>query len=161
MTRSPAIRCQTGSRDSINTVTGDGENDRIWGGNGKVYGGSGNDKIAGDAGADLAYGGAGSDMFIFRSLSDGPMSGYDRVMDFVAGTDKIDLSVIDANGAMAGSQAFSFVAAKPFFASAGDLYATANLGGTMIEGDVNGDGITDIRFFMVCDYNVTASDFIL
>jgi Ca2+-binding RTX toxin-like protein len=145
------------------TVSGDGENDRVWGGagNDKIYGGAGNDQLHGDAGVDLLYGGAGADRFIFHSLTDAPMTGLDRVMDFVKDSDKIDLSAMDADGTLSGNQAFHFNAIRPFFASAGDLNVSTNLLGTLVEGDVNGDGLSDFRILVVGNYALAASDFIL
>ncbi len=144
-------------------LTGDGGNDRVFGGDGndKVYGGAGNDQVRGDAGIDQVYGGDGADRFIFATLSDAPTTGIDRVMDFVKGTDKIDLSILDADGTLAGNQAFHFNAVRPFFASAGDLNISVTLAGTMVEGDVNGDGFSDFRFLVVANYALQASDFIL
>ena len=144
-------------------VSGDGDNDRIWGGDGndKVYGGSGNDQLRGDAGIDLMYGGDGADRFIFATLADAPVTGLDRAMDFAKGVDKIDLALLDANSTLAGNQAFQFNAVRPFFASAGDLNITSTLGGTLVEGDVNGDGFNDFRFLVVSNYGMQASDFIL
>ncbi len=145
------------------TMTGDGENDRVWGGDGNdlIYGGSGNDQLRGDGGVDLVYGGDGADRFIFAAPTDAPMSGYDRIMDFVRGSDKIDLSLIDADSTLAGNQAFGFTGAKPFFASPGDLSFTTNLAGSLVEGDLNGDGFSDLRILVVGNYSLTASDFIL
>ena len=108
-------------------------NDFIFGSDGadKRHGMVGNDNICGDGAVDLRYGGTGADMFIFRNLGDAPAGARDRMMDFVAGAGKIDLSAIDTNSAMAGNQGFSFAGAKPFFGNAGDLYTTASLLGTV------------------------------
>ena len=57
--------------------------------------------------------------------------------------------------------AFHFNAGRPFFASAGDLNVTTNLLGTLIEGDVKGDGVSDVRLLVVGNYTLKASDFIL
>lgn len=145
------------------TLTGDGGNDWVWGGDGndKMYGGAGDDQLRGDAGIDLLYGGDGTDRFIFTTLADAPMSGIDRVMDFVKGADKIDLSSIDADSTQTGNQAFHFNATQPFFASAGDLNISTNLLGTLVEGDVNGDGFSDFRLLVVSNYALQATDFML
>lgn len=87
-------------------IKGLGGNDHIQGrsGNDRLDGGTGNDKINGGAGSDALYGrsgrdslngglnndklygGANADTFIFRGKW-----GYDRVMDFQNGLDKLDL----------------------------------------------------------------------
>lgn len=70
----------------INGGMGD---DTITGGlaNDFLVGGLGNDKLNGREGNDSLLGGAGIDTFIFTGLA-----GNDRIIDFVNGTDKIDLS---------------------------------------------------------------------
>lgn len=64
-------------------------NDRITGGdaNDFLVGGAGNDRLIGGLGDDQLLGGGGADTFVFR---DAP--GNDTIVDFVSGTDKIDLS---------------------------------------------------------------------
>jgi Ca2+-binding RTX toxin-like protein len=91
---------------------GDG-NDRLFGGSGKdvMDGGAGNDRLLGSIDADRLTGGAGDDAFIFEDFEDFiPISGsvLDRITDFTQGDDVIDLSQIDAKGAVAGEQAFAF-----------------------------------------------------
>lgn len=52
------------------------------GGNDTIYGGTGNDTIYGGAGHDVLFGGAGADVFVFEG-------GYDIIMDFTPGTDRL------------------------------------------------------------------------
>lgn len=70
----------------INAGMGD---DTITGGlaNDFLVGGAGNDRLNGREGADSFIGGAGNDIFVFSGAP-----GNDRILDFVGGTDKIDLS---------------------------------------------------------------------
>jgi len=71
--------------DCLSASTG---NDVLLGGSGndRLYGSSGNDKLVGGAGYDRLYGGSGSDTFV---LTKG--SGYDRIMDFRNGQDRIEI----------------------------------------------------------------------
>ncbi|MDD1014871.1 serralysin family metalloprotease [Pseudomonas rubra] len=62
----------------------------------ELKGGAGNDIIYGAGGGDKLWGGAGSDTFVFAASSDSTPSNPDRIMDFVSGQDKIDLSAISA-----------------------------------------------------------------
>jgi hypothetical protein len=46
----------------------------------------------------------------------------DRILDFTQGQDKIDLSGIDADTAIAADQSFNFVGNTAFSNTAGELY---------------------------------------
>lgn len=97
------------------TIYGGSGNDQIYGGENEdaLYGGSGNDlifggnnvdTIVGGFGADTLTGGNNADTFSYIDLRD---TG-DTINAFVSGTDKIDLSAIDANGAAADDPAFAW-----------------------------------------------------
>jgi hypothetical protein len=81
-------------------------------------------------------------------LSDSGLLGGTRdfVADFEPGTDKIDLSVIDANktNAAGTNDAFTFIGTNvPFTGTAGQLHAFWSAIGQIVEGDVNGDSKPD------------------
>lgn len=78
-------------------------NDTLLGGAGNdtLRGGRGNDTINGGDGNDTLRGGAGGDRFIFTGAA-----GNDRILDFVSGTDTIDL---DAYGITAANVAVTSV----------------------------------------------------
>jgi Ca2+-binding RTX toxin-like protein len=83
------------------TLRGNDGNDVLAGGAGSdlVYGGLGNDNINGGSGVDYFSGGAGIDYFAFKALTDSNTTyGIDTITDFQDGTDKIDLSTLDASG---------------------------------------------------------------
>ncbi|MGE7993206.1 serralysin family metalloprotease [Pseudomonas sp. NPDC089554] len=61
-----------------------------------LKGGAGNDIIYGGGGADTLWSGSGADTFVFAAVSDSTAKAPDRIMDFVSGQDKIDLSAIAA-----------------------------------------------------------------
>jgi Ca2+-binding RTX toxin-like protein len=88
---------------------GDG-NDALLGGIGAdtLNGGAGDDRITGGEGRDTLVGGLGSDSFVFLAAGDsGPdASTRDSIQYFTRAEDYIVLSVIDADPAMAGRQAF-------------------------------------------------------
>ncbi|HTU11687.1 MAG TPA: calcium-binding protein [Allosphingosinicella sp.] len=166
-----------GGDDLIDGETGA---DRIsgWVGNDVLLGGAGNDRIAGEdgadklsggLGADTLLGGSGGDTFVFggtgdsRTLSmrsDGGKLRPDMIGDFLSGTDRIDLSAIDANRATGANDAFAFIGTAAFGGMAGQLrYALA--GGVMrIEGDVDGDARADFAIMAITP-TIQASDFIL
>ncbi len=63
-----------------------------------LRGGAGDDVLYGANGSDTLWGGSGSDIFVFAAVSDAPASAPDKIMDFVSGTDKIDLSFLNPDG---------------------------------------------------------------
>ena len=84
----------------INTLSGGDGNDTLNGGAGAdtlnggagvdvLIGGAGNDTLIGGLGNDTLTGGDGNDVFIFNTAI---ANNVDTILDFVAGTDKIQLS---------------------------------------------------------------------
>ena len=93
--------------DLANEVTGNALSNRL-------DGGAGNDRLIGGDGVDYLTGGAGSDVFVAeidatKVVGKSGTISLDVVLDFTRGEDLIDLSGIDANTALEGHQAFSFV----------------------------------------------------
>jgi Ca2+-binding RTX toxin-like protein len=95
-------------------INGSGGDDVIYGLDGydEIHGGAGNDRIYGGSSGDGLFGGSGADVFAYALGSEGPDYGlmyyeWDIVYDFQT-IDKIDLSAIDANPALAGNQVFHF-----------------------------------------------------
>ncbi|WP_294337636.1 serralysin family metalloprotease [uncultured Sphingomonas sp.] len=109
-----------------------------------IRGNAGNDRIEGGGGADLLYGGTGADVFVYRQLSDSTSTAIDRLLDFTSGTDRIDLSAIDANPNVSGDQAFTRVSA--FSGAAGQITFAFNstTGFTRISVDADGDRVPDM-----------------
>jgi Ca2+-binding RTX toxin-like protein len=134
------------------TFDGSAENDgsfRVFGGQGddSIVTGAGNDIIQANAGADTLTGGAGADLFRYLAVGDSIAASMDQILDFTPGTDKIDLSRIDANTLAAGDQAFSWIGSAAFTGggagAAGELRAVLSNGHWLVEGDTNGDGTAD------------------
>lgn len=150
-----------------------------WTGADTLLGGGGNDTLVGGAGKDLHVGGAGLDRMVFNTLSDsGTVFAARDVISTFAHGDKIDLSAIDANTALAGDQAFSWRGAASFTGAAGQLrYDMTNISATGVKAytvfaDVNGDLIADFslqiftaptadRTGSVQTWNLEAWDFVL
>ncbi|MEA3016935.1 MAG: serralysin, partial [Sphingomonadales bacterium] len=92
-----------------NVITGDAGSNRL-------DGGAGNDRLIGGDGVDYFTGGAGADTFVGEinaTTSDmkdnkGGSISLDVILDYQRGSDKIDLSGIDANTNVAGDQAFTW-----------------------------------------------------
>ena len=133
-------------------------------GRNNLNGSGGNDRIEGGGGADKLTGGTGVDTFVFTKLSDSTVaaSGRDTILDFArAQGEKVDLSAIDANTALAGNQAFKFIGSAAYSNKAGELRYGISGDQTIISGDVNGDGVTDFKIALDLRLAMVASDFIL
>ena len=128
-----------------------------------LTGGAGDDLLTGAAGADLLTGGLGADHFIYVALTDSTVraGGQDVITDFShADGDLIDLSALDADTGDGADTAFHLVAGG-FTHHAGELMQTAQAGGYLIRGDVNGDGATDFAILVQTTAALTAADFVL
>ena len=69
---------------------------------------------------------------------------------------------IDANTALAGDQAFSFIGSGLYTHHAGELRAAVTSPGvTTIAGDINGDGVSDFHIRLTGTIALVAADFIL
>ncbi|RVD72940.1 hypothetical protein EN751_07455 [Mesorhizobium sp. M4A.F.Ca.ET.029.04.2.1] len=151
-----------GGADSIFGLAG---NDTLFGqdGNDTLNGGDGNDRLVGGVGTDTLTGGLGADTFYYGSaVSDSPASAAnDTITDFVHGTDKIDLSSIDANTASGGDQAFLFGGQNA--ATVANSITWSEVGAnTIVRVDVNGNATADFQITLTgTGLGLTASDFVL
>jgi serralysin len=113
----------------IENATGSIERDLLLGNHvdNVLMGLAGDDVLDGRAGADTLIGGEGADTFRLWSLEVG-----DLVTDFGSNIDKLDLSGTGVDFTFIGSAGFSGIAGELRFADG------------RLEGDVNGDFITDL-----------------
>lgn len=145
------------------TLSGGASADTLYGGadNDTLDGGAGNDVLNGGLGRDDLTGGAGADTFRFYTASESnDPTKPDRIRDFTrAEGDKIDLSLIDANTVLGGNN--DFVVSSSFTGAAGQITITFDPAtGSLVQGDVNGDGAADF-VFTVDKVAVTGVDFLL
>lgn len=129
----------TGAADDI--LRGEGGSDDL-------NGGAGDDLLIGGAGADLLTGGAGADVFRFNTVAAfaNKAGRTDRITDFEAASDTIDLSAIDPDAMLAGDQAFTFIGQEAFNSGSPDYQVrfTDHGDGTFtVEGDTNHDAVAD------------------
>ena len=148
-------------RDGSNALFGEAGSDQL-------YGAGGNDILNGGSGQDFLDGGAGRDRFDFASITDTPAGELERdIIDgFELGQDTLHLGNIDADAIHSGNQAFEFIGDAAFTGAAGQLRQASATGGdgapsTLVEGDVNGDGIADFQIELRGTHVLTAGDFIL
>ncbi|MBX5166591.1 MULTISPECIES: choice-of-anchor Q domain-containing protein [unclassified Rhizobium] len=167
---------------SIENLTGSSDNDVLTGGNNggnvlnggagadKLDGGAGADVIIGGAGKDIMTGGTGADTFILKAPTEtGSGTNSDIITDFQHGVDKINLSAIDANGSAAGNGTFHFQAQEnaTFDHKAGALawhyedHAGSASDVTVIQADLNGDGVQDFEVHLKGLVHLGAGDLIL
>lgn len=115
-----------------------------------AIGGSGDDALIGNdadnwftggAGADRLRGGGGADTFDYNSASDSTPENPDTIMDFVSGTDKINVSVA-MNNANVGALAF----VSEMTGKAGETVLTYDeqSGKGSVAIDLTGDGKADL-----------------
>nr|WP_281413910.1 hypothetical protein [Rhizobium aethiopicum] len=161
--------------DGNDSLYGYGDNDKLYGdagsdklvggeGDDTLYGGAGDDRLYADQGADNLYGGAGSDTFIFTWLDQSTLTsaGRDDIYQFSeAENDIINLSAIDANTVINGSQAFHFIETEAFSRNAGELRYVNTPSETYIFGDTNGDGAADFSIHVDGVIHLQSGDFIL
>jgi serralysin len=113
------------------------ENGRTGNGTDTLMGNDVGNRLDGGKGNDTYTGGLGKDTFVINEV------GYtDRITDFARGSDKIDLSAIDAIAGGANN-AFTFLGDAAFTGHAGELRTYVQSGTNFLAGDVNGDGVAD------------------
>jgi hypothetical protein len=83
----------------------------------------------------------------------------DVIRDFLIGSDVMDLRAIDADKTAAGDQAFTFIGDAAFSHHAGELRATFAGNGTLVSGDMDGDGRADFQIGLDDPLTLQASDF--
>ena len=101
-----------------------------------LNGGDGNDTLTGGTGRDTLTGGAGDDDFVFYARESGVNGQADIITDFQIGRDDLDLSQI-GDIAWIGNNAFS--------ATAGEARQYVSGTTTIVEIDINGDGVRDMQ----------------
>ncbi|SEM97722.1 Hemolysin-type calcium-binding repeat-containing protein [Gemmobacter aquatilis] len=149
-----------GGSEGRDTLEGSAGDDTLQGGTGgdRLVGGTGHDRLEGNEGDDTLIGGAqsdrlvggeGADVFRFLSLADsGQDISLDTINDFSADDiDIIDLSRIDAIEGKPGNNRFIFINENAFSGRAGELRIEIDdsINTTMIFGDTDGDGVSDLN----------------
>lgn len=165
-----AIADAIGGGDGNDVLLGEGGNDTIWtgagndfvgGGDGndlivaytgrtRVYGGTGNDTVYAGTGSDTITGGPGADSFVFTAATLGLGANRDTITDFTSGEDVINLSGAGGSfngttGLLGGGQRSTY-----FFQA-----------GSLLIGDLNGDGVADWALALTGVNSIAAGDLLL
>lgn len=151
-------------RAGADTLYGGSDDDLILGGSGgdRLYGDDGDDVLVGGAGRDVLFGGLDVDTFQFRLVLDSGVGAAlrDQIVAFEAGVDVVDLKLVDANSAVNGNQAFTWIGTALFGAVAGQLRLVTGVN-SILQGDVTGDGVADFEVQMNGVATVSVNDLIL
>ena len=145
------------------TLSGGDGDDTLWGdvSGDRLLGDDGEDVLVGGAGRDTLFGGADADSFVFRAVADsGVLVLRDIIVGFEAGLDVIDLTRMDANTVLNGNQAFAFIGTLAFGLVAGQLRVLAGPN-SVLQADVNGDGVADFELQMNGIATVSVNDILL
>lgn len=125
---------------------------------------AGNDTITGGLSADSLTGGAGADVFKYISADDTGITSKtrDTITDFnTKDGDKIDLSSIDSNIALANDQAFTFIGNAPFSKTDATGQLRFDSVSHILYGSTDSDNTPEFSILLSAVSSVAASDFIL
>ncbi|MDH4480740.1 MAG: M10 family metallopeptidase C-terminal domain-containing protein, partial [Rhodoferax sp.] len=129
-----------------------------------LKGGAGSDLLYGGLGADRLYGGVDSviDTFKYYAIAESTNTSLDKVYDFTSGTDKMDLSGIDANSNVAGNQAFVNTSVIGTKAKSYSIWSEKVGSNLMIYADTDGNAATiEFQTQIMGVTKVAFSDFVL
>ncbi|WP_417721879.1 calcium-binding protein [Salipiger sp.] len=150
----------------VNILEGGNASDRLYGraGNDILIGGAGVDALYGNLGADMMTGGTGqTDRFIYFQMSESGVGSGNRdvIADFEPGLDRIEISRFDADATLGGKQAFDWIGDAAFSGTAGELGYRYDDGLTIVQADVDGDGMADFEIALGADLVLSAEDFLI
>jgi GH24 family phage-related lysozyme (muramidase) len=138
---------QDGSGNDADLILGSSAGDTL-------SGGAGADLLAGFKGADRLAGGSGSDLFVFTAAADSRTSAADEISDFVAGEDRLGLAKL-------GDLVFLDARDADFSGSAGEIRWLREGGDTLVEIDLDGDRVADMRIALSGRLTLSAEDLLL
>ena len=84
----------------------------------------------------------------------------DQIVGFEAGIDVIDLSLLDGDSTDAYADRFNFIGTAVFDNIAGQLRFINGIN-TILQGDVNGDGLADFEVQLNATATISVNDIVL
>ena len=147
-------------------LTGNAGNNYLIGGTGNdtLNGGAGDDVLVGGLGADNLTGGTGADKFIFNSLAEMGLTSTtrDTITDFKTSEgDKIDLQGLDANTALAGHQAFTFIGTVSTFTGDATGQLRFDAATHILYGSTNADTAAEFAIVLTGVDSLASTDLVL
>ncbi|WP_167647037.1 calcium-binding protein [Mameliella alba] len=139
------------------TLDGGDGNDTLEGGDGVdvLRGRAGEDELAGGLGLDFLTGGADADTFVFRTTAHaGTGATRDQILDFEQGSDLINVVSMSPG-------VFSFVGTDAFSGPNQVRVIETATGSSIVQFDVDGDGLADAEIRVAGVTGLTAEDFAL
>ncbi|MCX7257095.1 MAG: hypothetical protein NTZ64_10255 [Polaromonas sp.] len=155
----------TGS-NYADTLTGNAGNNYLTGctGNDALNGGAGNDVLIGGLGADQLTGGTGADRFDFNTLTELGLTiaTWDTITDFKTSEgDKIDLLGVDANTALTGDQAFTFLGSVSTFTGDATGQLRFDEATQILYGSTDADTDAEFAIFLAGVNSLASTDLVL
>ena len=121
-----------------------------------LNGGKGKDSLEGGLGADLLIGGKGRDRYIYTDAAESTPEQRDSVF-WLRKNDRFDFTAFDGDITTDGQQKLSFIGKNSFSGFAGELRATRSV----LEADLNGDGLADFAVNLLGNSGITSRNFVL
>lgn len=148
--------------DGSDTLNGNDGNDLLYGGSGAdtLNGSAGDDILYGGSGKDVLTSGSGADLFAFADAADSGLTATsrDQITDFVAGIDRIDLFLVDANTATVADDAFTtLIPASSSFTAPGQLRFASGI----LYGNTDTDAKAEFSILLTGISTLALSDLIL
>jgi Ca2+-binding RTX toxin-like protein len=125
----------------------------------RIDGGNQSDWLLGGGGQDTMVGGTGADIFVYSAVGESTVAAMDTIVDFTRfQSDKLDVSRIDANVALEGNQAFTFIGSAAFGA---DATGQLRYEGGIVYGSVDADADAEFAIALTGTPTLVAGDFLL
>lgn len=137
------------------TLKGGNGADKLMGKDGDdvLRGGNSDDRIIGGLGADRLYGDAGADRFQYLSVGDSTPGAADRIRDFSPGEDVIDLSGL-------GFTLQDLFVGGTLLTGAASVVTRQRAQDYVVEADLQGDAVIDLKIVVETLGAMTADDFV-
>jgi len=120
------------------------------------------DTIIANQAANHLTGNGGADKFSWKATTDaGTGALADTIMDFLSGTDHIDLSSIDTHPDSSFDDAFLFIGTSAFHNVIGEVRYEVISGSAHVFADVDGNGTADMEIIVNNVTTLSSSDFFL